>query len=154
MKAVLFLLMMTTYSLMFGQINYNPSLPEGDVEIFKVVENMPRFPGCENLETDSAKDKCSKVKMLEFINMHLKYPEEAKTNKTEGNVVLQFIVDTDGILKNIKVVRDIGFGCGQAAVDVIALMNEMSLTWIPGSQRTRKVRVLYTLPIKFKLTGK
>jgi protein TonB len=122
-------------------------------EIFKVVEQMPRFPGCEDLGTDKEKDDCAKKKMLEYIYKNLKYPAIARENGIEGQVVLQFVVDKDGRVTDTKIVRDIGAGCGEAAQAIVEGMNNMSARWTPGKQRGRPVRVLYTLPVKFKLEG-
>lgn len=122
-------------------------------EIFKVVEQMPRFPGCEDKGTEKEKEDCAKTKMLEYIYSNLKYPAIARENGVEGQVVLQFVVDRDGTITDTKVVRDIGAGCGEAASKVVEGMNNMGKKWLPGKQRGRPVRVLYTLPVKFKLEG-
>jgi len=122
-------------------------------EIFKVVEQMPRFPGCEDKGTEKEKEDCAKTKMLEYIYKNLKYPAIARENGVEGQVVLQFVVDKDGSITDTKIVRDIGAGCGSAAESVVNGMNNMGQKWVPGKQRGRPVRVLYTLPVKFKLEG-
>lgn len=123
-------------------------------EIFKVVEQMPRFPGCEDMAgTDAEKETCAKQKMLEYIYKNLKYPAIARENGVEGQVVLQFVVDKDGSITETKIVRDIGAGCGAAAETVVLGMNNMGKKWTPGKQRGRPVKVLYTLPVKFKLEG-
>ncbi len=122
-------------------------------EIFKVVEQMPRFPGCEDKGTEKEKEDCAKTKMLEYIYKNLKYPAIARENGVEGQVVLQFVVDKDGSIADTKIVRDIGAGCGSAAESVVNGMNTMGQKWTPGKQRGRPVRVLYTLPVKFKLEG-
>jgi len=88
---------------------------------------------------------------MEYIYEHLIYPEEASKKGIEGQVVLQFIVETDGSITDIRVVRDIGFGCGYAVMDVVESWNHMPERWIPGIQRGEAVRVIYTLPVKFKL---
>ncbi|HMT69476.1 MAG TPA: TonB family protein [Saprospiraceae bacterium] len=123
-------------------------------EIFKVVEMMPRFPGCEGITgTIKEKEQCAQVKMLEYIYQNLKYPQLARENGVEGTVVLHFVIAKDGYIDDIKIVRDIGAGCGDAAASAVDSMNDMNERWIPGTQRGRKVRVLYTLPVKFKLEG-
>lgn len=129
-----------------------PPAPVDD-EIFKVVEQMPRFPGCEDKATEKEKDDCAKQKMLEYIYKNLKYPAIARENGVEGQVVLQFVVDKDGSIADVKIVRDIGAGCGAAAEAIVQGMNTMGKKWTPGKQRGRPVRVLYTLPVKFKLEG-
>ncbi|MBK9255974.1 MAG: energy transducer TonB [Saprospiraceae bacterium] len=130
----------------------NLDIQEEGKEIYKVVQKMPRFPGCEDTsETEIKKDNCAKNKMLKYINDNLVYPETAKILEIEGQVILQFIVEPDGWLTNIKSVRDPGFGLGQAAIDVVESMNLMDEKWIPGSQSNRIVRVLLTVPVDFKL---
>ncbi|MGB4959074.1 MAG: energy transducer TonB [Saprospiraceae bacterium] len=129
-----------------------PPAPVED-EIFKVVEQMPRFPGCEDKKTDKEKTECANTKMLEYIYKNLKYPAIARENGVEGQVVLQFVVDKDGSITDVKIARDIGAGCGTAAEAVVLDMNNMGKKWTPGKQRGRPVRVLYTLPVKFKLEG-
>ncbi len=128
-----------------------PPKQEAD-EIFKVVEQMPRFPGCENQGgSDAEKKACSDKKMLEFIYKNIKYPAIARENGVEGTVVVQFVVDKDGSISNAKVVRDIGAQCGDEALRVVNLMNQKNLKWTPGKQRGRPVRVQFNLPVKFRL---
>jgi protein TonB len=102
--------------------------------IFTFVEQMPSFPGGEE-------------KMGEFIGENLKYPSRARDNQTEGKVVLTFVVNETGGISDIKVLRDIGDGCGQAAIDVIKKMKP----WSPGKQNGKAVPVQFTLPIQFSL---
>lgn len=121
-------------------------------EIFVVVEEMPRFPGCETVAGDAkAKKACADKKLMEFIYDKIQYPAIARENGVEGNVVVQFVVNTDGTVTDVSVVRDIGAGCGEEAVRIVNLMNSMSEKWTPGKQRGRAVRVMFTLPIRFKL---
>ena len=120
-------------------------------EIFKVVEQMPRFPGCEDKKTDKERAECAKIKMLEYLYSNLKYPGLARENGVEGQVVIQFVVEKDGSIKDIVILRDIGAGCGEAAQNVINSMNNMGQKWTPGKQRGRPVKVLFTLPVRFKI---
>ena len=121
-------------------------------EIFQIVEQMPRFPGCEELQTLREKKECSEQKFMEYINENLEYPEEAIKNKTEGKVYIRLAVTKNGSIKKVKILRDIGDGCGEAAKKVILSMNNMKQKWIPGSQGGRKVNVFLTIPVGFKLT--
>jgi periplasmic protein TonB len=127
-----------------------PPAPEED-EIFKVVEEMPRFPGCENEATTEAKKACADKKMLEFIYKNIKYPAIARENGVEGTAVITFVVEKDGTVKEARIVRDIGAQCGQEALRVVNMMNESNLKWTPGKQRGRSVRVQFNLPVRFKL---
>jgi len=121
--------------------------PQEEREVFQIVERMPRFPGCEELENSNEINQCAKEKMLEFVYANLKYPPIAKANGIEGTVVVRLIVEPDGLFSNVEVVRDIGAGCGTEAVRIIESMPK----WIPGKQRGRVVPVYYNMPVKFVL---
>ena len=118
-------------------------------DVFRVVEEIRRFPGCEHLSSSKEKEDCAKKQMMNYIYHHLTFPLDAILKHTAGQVVIQFIIEKDSSIKNIEVTRDIGNGCGQAAVDVVESMNNMTKKWRPGYQKGKPVRVLYTLPVKF-----
>ncbi|MCO6485095.1 MAG: TonB family protein [Saprospiraceae bacterium] len=128
-----------------------PPPPPKEEEIFVIAEDMPRFPGCEDLPSKKEKEACAQKKMLEFIYANIKYPPIARENGVEGTVVVTFVVEKDGAVKDAKIVRDIGAGCGDEALRVVELMNKKSLKWTPGKQRGKPVRVQFNLPVKFKL---
>ena len=109
---------------------------EVEEEIFMVVEEDPEFPG----GIDS---------LYAFIRRNLHYPEEAWNNKIEGTVYVTFSIEKDGSVTNVKVLRDIGGGCGAEAVRVVKLMPK----WKPGKQRGIPVRTQFNLPIKFKMSA-
>ena len=100
------------------------------------------------------KDECAKTKLLEYIYANLKYPPIARDNGIDGTTVIQFVVNREGQVDNITIVRDIGAGCGEAAKRVVESMNNMPERWTPGKQRGRPVNVLYTLPVRFQLLNK
>lgn len=119
-------------------------------EIYAVVSHMPLFPGCEENLIYSIRKKCSEKKLREFLQYNLKYPGAAVKNKTEGTVLIQFIVEKNGTVSNIKILQDIGDGCGIEARRVVELMNNMNSRWSPGLQKgEHAVRVQYTLPVVF-----
>lgn len=129
-----------------------PPPPVEEVEeIFKVVEEMPRFPGCENLSTIAERKTCSDRKLLEFIYSNIQYPGVARENNIQGNVVVSFVVNKDGSIEQLNIVRDIGGGCGDEVLRVLRLMQDRNITWIPGKQREKPVRVQFLLPVKFIL---
>jgi len=103
-------------------------------EVFEIVEEMPTFLGGDQ-------------ELLNYITFNVKYPEEAKTNNTQGLVVIGFIVEIDGKISTIEILRDIGDGCGEEAKRVVESMPD----WNPGMQRGEPVRVSYKLPVRFKL---
>ncbi len=117
-------------------------------EIWDVVEEMPRFPGCEDAGLGKDEKKaCSDKAMLSFLYKHIKYPAIAKETTIEGTVVISFIVEKDGSISNAEILRDIGGGCGRESLRVVKKMPQ----WIPGRQRHQTVRVQYRLPVKFRL---
>ncbi|MBQ6770271.1 MAG: energy transducer TonB [Bacteroidales bacterium] len=103
-------------------------------EMIHAVEKMPEYPG--GFEA-----------MFDFINANLDYPQEAKDAAIEGKVFVSFIVEKDGSLSSIKLLRGIGYGCDEAAMDVVRKMPK----WKPAIQRGKPVRVQYQLPFNFKL---
>ncbi len=125
---------------------------EESAEIFKIVQQMPRFPGCEDLiGSDKEKEKCAKEKMVEYIYRIQNYPYLAKENKVEGMAVLRFVINENGSIDKIEILRDPGSGCGEEAFRIVESMNNMEAKWTPGFSKGNPVKVLYTLPIKFKL---
>ncbi|MDA9554705.1 TonB family protein [Pelobium sp.] len=109
---------------------------EQDNAVFSNVEVLPTFPG--GVEA-----------FRKFLNENLRYPAQARENNISGIVYLTFIVEKDGGLSNIKIVRGIGAGCDEEAVRVLSL----SPKWNPGVQNGKIVRVSYTVPIFFQMTG-
>jgi protein TonB len=82
------------------------------------------------------------------------YPKQAKEKEVEGLCIIEFVVTEKGSLEKIKLIKDIGQGCGEAALDVVGKMNAMDEKWIPALSRGVATDVMYTLPIKFKLKDK
>lgn len=123
-----------------------PPPPPDEPDFFKVVEEMPTFPGCES-KPKAERKKCADEKMLQFIYKNIKYPAIARENGVEGMVVVRFIVEKDGKITDAHVVRDIGAQCGNEALRVVGMMPK----WNAGKQRGRPVRVQFNLPVRFKL---
>lgn len=102
--------------------------------IEKVAQEMPEFPG-----GDAARYK--------FLKDHLRYPSEAKELRISGTVFLTFVVERDGSITDIKILRGVGGGCEEEAIRVVKMMPR----WNPGRQNGTPVRVQFNLPIKFTL---
>lgn len=130
-----------------------PPAEEVDVdEIFKIVEEFPRFPGCEDMAGTAAEKKaCADRKMLEFIYDNIRYPHVAVDNGIEGTVLVKFVVERDGRITGLEVLKDIGGECGKEAMRVVELMNDLPERWTPGKQRNVPVRVIFNLPVRFKI---
>ncbi len=124
------------------------SLPKKN-EIFRIVEDMPRFPGCEEEEDIRERKDCSTKKQLKYVYGELKYPTEAKKNGIEGTVVVTYVVEKDGSITGAKIIRDVEMGCGDEALRIVNTMPN----WIPGKQRGKAVRVQFNLPIRFQFDG-
>lgn len=117
-----------------------------------LVERMPFFPGCEDLDINDEEYKiCADTKMLEYVYKNLQYPPEAREQRVQGTCVVKFIIELDGTISDITLVKDIGAGCGEAALEVVKSMKERDIRWTPGMQRGQEVRVLFNLPVKFRL---
>ena len=107
---------------------------EAPKEIFTVVEEQPTYPG-----GDEAR--------IKFLQENMKYPEEAKELGVQGKVFVTFVVEVDGSITDVRVLRGIGSGCDDEAIRVVKSMPK----WVPGKQRGVPVRVQFNLPINFKL---
>jgi len=131
------------------------SEPEAFVEktaygesIYRIVDEMPRFPGCENSDKPTAlKNACAKDKLVSFIASELRYPEAAAAEGLEGMVLVSFVVSENGDIMLPEIKRDIGGKCGEEALRVVSLMPK----WIPGVHEGETVKVRFNLPINFRL---
>ncbi|MEM9820652.1 MAG: energy transducer TonB [Bacteroidota bacterium] len=129
-----------------NQANNAQEPAEPTEPVYSMVEEMPRFPGCEEKEgTD--RQACANKKLLEYVRSSLKYPETAKANKKEGQAVVSFHVEKDGSITNVEIVRDLEWGMGKEAKRIV----ESFPKFIPGKQNGEAVIVRYNLPIKFNL---
>ncbi|CCH01039.1 TonB family protein [Fibrella aestuarina BUZ 2] len=111
--------------------------PSQQSEVFTVVQQVPTFPG-------------GQAKLYRFLGQTLRYPAEAVKKNVSGKVFISFVVNADGRLDQIRVLKGIGAGCDEEAVRVVSLMPN----WIPGKQNGRVVAVKYNLPIHFQLDKK
>jgi len=118
---------------------------------FTVVEDMPRFPGCEDVSDKNERKKCAQQKMLQYIYQEINYPTAAQEVGIEGMVVVRFYIDEEGNVKAPEILKEIGGGCGKEALRVVNTMNNLSEKWTPGRQRGRAVKVYFNLPVKYKL---
>jgi len=110
-------------------------------------EQMPFLSQCKEIKNKELRNKCSQKAMLEYIYSSLKYPKKSRNLGLEGMTVTQFVIDVDGSVSDIDVV----IGLCQEFKDLnIEILSNMP-KWEPGIQRGEKVKVLYTLPIKYKL---
>ena len=107
---------------------------EEETKIFEVVEQMPSFPG-----GDAA--------LMAFLSKNIKYPVVAEENGIQGRVIATFVVERDGSITDVKVVKSVDPSLDKEAVRVLKSMPK----WIPGKQNGSAVRVKYTVPVTFRL---
>lgn len=135
----------TTYALILGRLCalsigllvlsvacFAQTQQQPDLNVYTIVETQPEFPGGINA-------------LLSYLNATIHYPHEAQEAKIKGRVFVSFIVETDGSLSDIQVLKGLGYGCDEEAMRVVKAMP----CWIPGSQSGRLIRVKYNLPIAF-----
>ena len=107
-----------------------------DKKIYKSVEQMPQFPGGE-------------VALMRYLQSEIKYPPTAAANNIMGRVIVQFVVEENGEIGEVKVLRSIDEELDAEAVRVVKSLPKFN----PGRQDGKAVAVWYTLPISFKITG-
>ena len=103
-------------------------------EIFIGVEQQPEFPGGES-------------EMRKFLGKNVQYPAAATRANVSGRVTVQFVVEKDGSIGAVKVLKGIGFGCDEEAIRVVKSMPK----WNPGKQNGKPVRVYFNLPVTYTL---
>uniref|UniRef100_UPI0040479212 energy transducer TonB n=1 Tax=Algoriphagus sp. TaxID=1872435 RepID=UPI0040479212 len=104
-------------------------------QIFDVVETQPNPPG-------------GMSGWNKYLSNNLKYPTQARRMGVEGTVIVVFVINTDGSIQDVEVLRGIGGGCDEEAVKVVTNAPK----WEPGKQRGKPVRTRMRLPIRFKLS--
>lgn len=107
-----------------------------DDDVYDVVEKMPEFPG-------------GMAELMKYLNSNIKYPVEAHKAGIQGRVVVSFVVNKDGTVKDAKIVRSVDKSIDAEALRVISAMPK----WLPGYQDGKAVKVRYTVPVTFRLTG-
>ena len=108
-----------------------------DTLVFEVVEQPPRYPGGE-------------IELMKYLQRNIKYPADAQKRNAQGRVIVNFIVEKDGSISNIRAVRSVDPSLDAEAIRVVGSMPK----WEPAKQRGQAVRVRYTLPVIFRLQGK
>jgi protein TonB len=132
-------LQLLSVSVVLVTISLTPVLASGGLlviqndstTVYEVVDEMPEVEGG-----------------IKEIYRHIEYPRAAVSGKVEGRVFVKFIIDEKGKVRSPEIIKDIGAGCGQAAIDGIK-----KLKFTPGKLQGKPVKVYYTLPVNFKIQG-
>jgi len=142
----------TSLLLFFTVFAFGQTEPIDTSKVYPVAEYMPMVANCAAWDTTyQMQRQCSQEVLLKFIYANVNYPDSARMNGIEGTVVISFVVNPDSLISDIKIVRDIGAGCGDAALQVISALNPLGLKWAPGKQRGIPVKVSMNIPVKFKI---
>lgn len=130
MKKLLIFLFLLHTGLLFAQV------APADTSVKQITEVMPEFPG-------------GMKAMMKFISKNIRYPKAARENGVQGRVVASFVVNTDGTLSDIRILKRLGWGCDEEVERVLLIMP----LWKPASIGGKPVPVQFNLPVAFKLDG-
>ncbi|HCS22044.1 MAG TPA: energy transducer TonB [Bacteroidetes bacterium] len=130
-----FISLFSIFALMsISQVSLAQNKSAADTTIKEFAEVMPEFPGGQQA-------------MMNFISENIKYPWKARMNEIQGRVMVQFVVDKTGAIRDVKVVNKVHPSLAKAAIKVVKKMPK----WTPGSQDGKPVNVRFVMPITFKL---
>lgn len=107
---------------------------EADAEVANIIDVMPEYPG-------------GMVECMRFIQSHIRYPEIARQRKIQGEVRVQFIVNTDGRISDITLVKSLDSQLDNLAMRVVRMMPR----WKPGQRKGKPTKVKFTMPVTFIL---
>lgn len=132
--------------------------PAADTTVHEFAEVMP-YPLLKACEIDRHEGwtldsvrRCADRTLLSLLARNIQYPEAARQKNLEGTVVASFVVEPNGRMSQLKLLKDIGEGCGQEALRVLAALDEAGLRWSPGRDKAqRPIRVRQSLPMRFRL---
>lgn len=121
-----------------------------ETHIFRSVDTWPTYPGCNEKE---GKEElvCAKDAFNLYISQNLQYPDKAKAKGKEGLVEFSYVVNRDGSIGPVYIMKDIGKGCGDEVKRLMQSMNEAGIKWNPGKVEDTPVRTKLYRSIEFKL---
>jgi protein TonB len=128
-----------------------------DTKVFDVVEQMPSFAGGEyvvryrdeegNVHEETKTCPPGQAGLFQYLSNTIQYPVVAEENGVQGRVIVTFVVERDGSITDVKVVKSVAPSLDREAVRVVRSMPK----WTPGKQKGDAVRVKYTMPVTFRL---
>ncbi|TVQ79698.1 MAG: energy transducer TonB [Flavobacteriales bacterium] len=114
---------------------------------FAVVENKPVFPGCENERSEADREACFQRMMSRHINNNFKFPEISRSMNSQGVIVVNFIIEKDGSISAVRVLRGVDEALDAEAIRVIKKLPKFE----PAKQRGRPVRMSFNMPINARI---
>ncbi len=118
---------------------------EGEVLI--KADKMPYWAGCANNENI---DNCTQLKIEQFVQNNIKYPQDALIQEIEGDVIIACVITKKGEVKGVKILKDIGGGCGDEASRLVSMMKN----WMPAREDGEAVNVIHNIIINFTINQK
>ena len=126
---------------------------------FALLSNVYAIPAIESVDTDDFTSGADTTQIYNVVDQmpeiigglneiykHIKYPAEAKRQEIEGRVFIRFVVDETGKVSSPQILKDIGGGCGEAAIEGV-----QKVSFKPGMHQGKPVKVYYSLPVNFKI---
>jgi TonB family protein len=123
---------------------------EEEVFNFQIVETKPVYKGCENLATDAEKEKCFNTSIINHVRDNFVYPKKAKEDSIQGRVIVSFVIEKDGNIGRVKIMRGVHKLLDDQASNLIKSIPKMT----PAMSEGKPVAVQYMLPITFRLDKK
>ncbi|WP_421752083.1 energy transducer TonB [Croceimicrobium sp.] len=114
---------------------------------FAVVESVPIYPGCEDAKDNNERKLCFQQKVMQFVTREFEFPEMARQMGIGGRIYVDFVIEKDGSISNVQVVRGVDKLLDDEAVRVVKKLPKLT----PAKQRGKPVRMNFTLPINAKL---
>jgi len=133
-------------ALIFSSFAQNISAQTPLDEAVRRADVSPAWPGCDAKLSD-----CTKSRMADFIAANLQIPPDAKAQGAGGVVMMEFVVEKNGTIGEIRPIHDPGLGLGAEATRVIELMKTKKIKWVPAEEAGKKVAFRYTVPVSFNL---
>ena len=133
MKKLFLMSVMALFCLMTANAQ-KTVVSEKNQKVYDTVDQLPEFPG-------------GMPALISYLQNNIKYPKDAEKQKVEGRVLVQFVVETDGSISDVKVAKEVFPSLDAEGIRVVQTMPK----WTPGKHKGKIVRVQYTLPIVFSL---
>lgn len=114
-----------------------------DKPVFNIIE-------CVYLKNKKAQYECSEARFLRYLDDHKEYPEEAFKNNISGKVTAQFVINKNGKIEDIRILRGLGYGCEEDLIRILERLNDRENPWMPGYHNKKPVSCLKTVTVKYE----
>lgn len=139
----------TLYLLNILVLGFSTTLLQAQTPIAEATrhaEVTPQWPGCDKLMAD-----CTKSRLTDFITANVQLPSEAKAQGAGGVVMVEFVVEKNGSVGEVRTLHDPGLGLGTEAIRVVSLMTEKKIKWTPAEVNGKRIPFRYMTPVSFNL---